>query len=53
MRTLLPLMERTGVASAAEVDVDTLASRLRQEVVANQAVVVPPPFIGAWTRTSA
>lgn len=53
VRTLLPLMERTGVASAAEVDVDTLASRLRQEVVANQAVVVPPPFIGAWTRTSA
>jgi hypothetical protein len=49
-RTLLPLMERTGVAGAAEVGVDTLAARLREEVVALDATVVPPPLIGAWTR---
>ena len=49
-RTLLPLMERTGVASAAEVGVDTLAARLREEIVAADATVVPPPLIGAWTR---
>ena len=52
-RTLLPLMERTGVATAAEVGVDTLAARLRQEVVALDATVVPPPLIGAWARTPA
>lgn len=51
MRTLLPLMERTGVATAAEVDIETLADRLRDEVVAVDAVVVPPPMIGAWTRS--
>jgi trans-aconitate methyltransferase len=49
-RTLLPLMERIGVASAAEVAVDTLAARLREEVVAADATVVPPPLIGAWAR---
>jgi SAM-dependent methyltransferase len=49
-RTLLPLMERTGVASAAEVGIDTLAARLREEVVALDATVVTPPLIGAWTR---
>lgn len=49
-RTLLPLMQRTGVATADEVDVDTLADRLRAEVVAKDAAVVPPPLIGAWTR---
>jgi hypothetical protein len=43
-------MERTGVASAAEVEVDTLAARLREEIVAADATVVPPPLIGAWTR---
>jgi SAM-dependent methyltransferase len=52
-RTLLPLMERTGVATAAQVGVDTLAARLREEVVAADATVVPPPLIGAWTRKPA
>jgi ubiquinone/menaquinone biosynthesis C-methylase UbiE len=47
-RTLLPLMERTGVATAAEVEIETLEARLRDEVVANRAVVVAPPFVGAW-----
>jgi SAM-dependent methyltransferase len=50
IRSLLPLMERFGVATAAEVDVDTLAARLRQEIVAHNATVVAPPMIGAWTR---
>ncbi|HEX9923525.1 MAG TPA: class I SAM-dependent methyltransferase [Anaerolineae bacterium] len=49
-RTLLPLMERTGVATAAEVDIDTLANRLREEAVANNATWVSPGFIGAWVR---
>jgi SAM-dependent methyltransferase len=52
-RTLLPLMERTGVATATEVEVDTLAARLREQVVAADATVVPPPLIGAWTRKPA
>lgn len=49
-RTLLPLMQKTGVATPAEVQVDTLADRIRAEVVAKQAVLVLPPFIGAWAN---
>ena len=52
-RTLLPLMERAGVATAAEVGLDTLADRLREEIVAADATVVPPPLIGAWARKPA
>ncbi|MCB0210737.1 MAG: class I SAM-dependent methyltransferase [Anaerolineae bacterium] len=52
-RTLLPLMERTGIATAAEVEIDTLANRLREEMVALNATWVSPSLIGAWTRKGA
>jgi ubiquinone/menaquinone biosynthesis C-methylase UbiE len=49
-RVMLPLMQRTGVATAEEVGVETLAERVREEAVALDATLVTPPFIGAWTR---
>jgi ubiquinone/menaquinone biosynthesis C-methylase UbiE len=49
-RTLLPRMEQAGVATAGEVGVETLATRLRDETVAKEAVLVTPPLIGAWAR---
>lgn len=49
-RTLLPVMQQTGVATAEEVAVDTLADRIRTEAVAKDAVLVLPALIGAWTR---
>ena len=49
-RTLLPVMERNGIATAAEVDVDTLAERLQRAVQAADATVVAPLFVGAWAR---
>jgi hypothetical protein len=49
-RTLLPLMERTGIATAAEVGLETLADRLCTEAVTNNATWVSPAFIGAWSR---
>jgi len=52
-RSLLPMMERLGVATAAEVEIDTAAERVRQETIENNACIVLPPLIGAWTRTSA
>lgn len=52
VRTLLPAMERTGVATAAEVDAPTLEERLRREVAAVDAVVRSPLLIGAWTATA-
>lgn len=50
-RSLLPLMEKTRVATAEEVAVDTLAARLREEAIALKATLVSPSLIAAWTRT--
>jgi SAM-dependent methyltransferase len=52
-RTLLPLIERTGIATATEVDVDTLAARIQAETVVRNATLVAPAFIGAWAQSSA
>jgi ubiquinone/menaquinone biosynthesis C-methylase UbiE len=49
-RTLLPLMQRTSVATTEEVGIDTLAARIREEAVAKNATLVSPSLIGAWTR---
>jgi SAM-dependent methyltransferase len=49
-RSLLPAMEKLQVATAAEVDITTLAERLRREVVAAKGVVVSPALVGAWSR---
>ena len=49
-RTLLPVMEKMGIATAAEVDVDTLAERLQRAVQTADATVVAPLFVGAWAH---
>ena len=49
-RTLLPMMQRTGVATAEAVGIETLASRIRDEAVALNATLVSPSLIGAWTQ---
>jgi ubiquinone/menaquinone biosynthesis C-methylase UbiE len=53
VRSLLPMMERLGVATAQEVDIETLADRLRDEVVTGDGVIISPAMIGAWTRQAA
>jgi len=50
VRSMLPLIVRFGAATAEEVDVDTLADRLRAEVVAADAVIKAPDLVSAWTR---
>jgi SAM-dependent methyltransferase len=49
-RTLLPVIDRTGIATAEEVGIDTLAERLRAEAVALDATLISPIFVGAWAR---
>lgn len=48
--TLLPLIEATHVATAAEIDLPTLPDRLVTELISTQSLVFPPPLITAWTR---
>jgi ubiquinone/menaquinone biosynthesis C-methylase UbiE len=49
-RSLLPLIEQYGIATSQEVDVATLAARLREEVVAAKRPAILPPHVTAWTR---
>jgi hypothetical protein len=50
MGGLLPLMERFGITTAAELAPDTLAERLQKELRAANGIVISPPMIGAWAR---
>ena len=48
--SVVPTLERHGVATAAEIDADTLVMRMRGEIAALGSVVVGRSEIGAWTR---
>jgi SAM-dependent methyltransferase len=49
--TLVSEMERLGIASPTEVDADTLADRVLDQVTATEGVVVGRSEVGAWSRT--
>lgn len=51
VRTLLPEMERLGVATAADVGIDTLVERMSEEVLANSSVVVGHYQARSWSRS--
>jgi SAM-dependent methyltransferase len=50
VRASLPLIEAAGLGTAEEIDVDTLAPRLRAAVVAAGAVAASPVLVGALGR---
>jgi ubiquinone/menaquinone biosynthesis C-methylase UbiE len=50
IRSLLPRMEAMGITTAAEVDVDTLADRLRTEALATGGAAFSPLHVGAFAR---
>jgi SAM-dependent methyltransferase len=50
VRTLVPALEKLNIASAAQVQIDTLADRMRQEVVAKRGVAMSYALVGAWAR---
>ena len=50
VRSTLPMMEKFGVATADEVGIDTLADRLRDEVVQSGGCMTLPALVGSWTR---
>jgi 2-polyprenyl-3-methyl-5-hydroxy-6-metoxy-1,4-benzoquinol methylase len=49
LRSLLPLIERSGIATAAEIDIDTLALRMREDAIAHERIMFLPRVVGAWT----
>ena len=50
VETLFPAMERLGVATTADIGVETLSERIRREVISSDSVLVGCWEIGAWTR---
>jgi hypothetical protein len=49
--TLMGDMERLGIATAEEVEPETLADRVFAETAATESVVIGRAEIGAWSRT--
>ena len=47
---LVPDMERLGIATAGDVDAETLAERVRKEMIGNESVILARPEICAWSR---
>lgn len=50
VRSLLPRMLELGVVGAGELDVDTLAARVREEVAGGGGVMTLAPVVGAWVE---
>jgi SAM-dependent methyltransferase len=51
-RSLLPMLAAVGGVDPVEVDVDTLADRLRAEIVAQDGVMPLASVYGAWSRAA-
>ena len=49
-RSILPLIEKFGIATAEEIDVDTLANRLWKEVSETKRPLMLPPHITAFAK---
>jgi ubiquinone/menaquinone biosynthesis C-methylase UbiE len=49
IRTVLPLILKFGLATAEEVQIETLAERMRDEAVNQRLVLRGPDMISAWT----
>jgi hypothetical protein len=52
VRSLAPTLEKLNIASAAQVEIETLTDRMRKGVVAKRAVAMSCGLVGAWARKS-
>lgn len=50
MENVASEMERLGLATAEELELETLADRMLAEIAANGSVIAGHSEIGAWTR---
>lgn len=50
MRTLMPTLEKLNIASASQVEVESLADRMRKEVAEKRGVVMSYGLVGAWAK---
>lgn len=50
-RSLAPKIEEAGIATVAELELETLDERVASALQAAGAVLLPPALVGAWGRT--
>jgi SAM-dependent methyltransferase len=50
MRSVLPFLEASGIVTAADVGIDSLCDRLRQDTVSKDGVIVYQTLVRAWAR---
>jgi hypothetical protein len=53
VRSLVPQLEALGVATADEIQIDTLEERMRADLARTGGVVSTPLLISAWARLPA
>ena len=49
--SVLPMLLKYGLVTAEEVEISTLAQRLRDAAGAGASAVMAPDLVSAWTRT--
>lgn len=52
LRSLLPLIERSGIAKIEDIGIDTLAQRLLDDAVANERVAFMSRLVCAWSTVA-
>jgi SAM-dependent methyltransferase len=50
IRSLVPVLVKSGIATEQEVAVDTLAARWRDQVLEKGSLICGYPYMGAWAR---
>ena len=50
LRNIAPLTEKLGIATVAELELDSLVDRIRDDAVTSRIMVSTPPMIGAYAR---
>lgn len=50
VRSLVPTLEKLNIASTAQVQIDSLADRMRKEVSAKRGLAMSYGLVGAWAR---
>jgi ubiquinone/menaquinone biosynthesis C-methylase UbiE len=50
LRSLLPVIERAGIANIEDIGIDTLAERLRKDATTNDCMLFLSRIVSAWAR---
>ncbi|HWA18646.1 MAG TPA: class I SAM-dependent methyltransferase [Devosia sp.] len=50
VRSLMPALEKLGIATPADIDIDTLSTRLAAEAMASDPAIFYPRFVVAWAH---